>query len=49
MFDVKAENPCFVSVGDKIKFVPITRAEYELYKIEAEVGIYKPKKISLDA
>ncbi len=49
IFNVKADKPCFVSVGDKIKFEAISRAEYELHKIEAEVGIYQPVKILLDA
>lgn len=49
IFNINAKNPCFVSVGDKIKFVSITRAEYNLRKIEAEVGIYKPEKTEIDA
>ncbi|MEO9513669.1 MAG: 5-oxoprolinase subunit PxpB [Flavobacteriaceae bacterium] len=49
IFDVKSEEPCFVKVGDKIKFEMITKAKYELCKIEGEVGIYKPEKILLDA
>lgn len=49
IFNTKATDPCFVNVGDKIKFESISRAEYELHKIEGEVGIYKPEKISLDA
>ena len=49
LFDPKAERPTFVKVGDWVRFEPIARAEYELHKIEAEVGIYKPKKKLLDA
>lgn len=49
IFNTSASDPCFVNVGDKIKFESISRAEFELHKIEGEVGIYKPKKISLDA
>ncbi|QLG46830.1 5-oxoprolinase subunit PxpB [Costertonia aggregata] len=49
MFDVTKEQPCFVSVGDKIQFYQISRAEYDLHKIEAEVGIYQPEKIEMDA
>lgn len=44
MFNPNSKDPCFVSVGDKVQFVPIERAEYELRKIEAEVGIYAPQK-----
>ncbi len=49
MFDPKKSPPCFVSVGDKVQFYPIERAEYDLHKIEGEVGIYKVEKIILDA
>ncbi|MGX1929981.1 5-oxoprolinase subunit PxpB [Flagellimonas sp. 2504JD4-2] len=49
VFDAKLENPCFVQVGDKIQFYQISRAEYDLHKIETEVGIYKLEKIPLDA
>ncbi len=48
MFNVKAKKPCFVSVGDKIKFKPISKAEHQLYKIEGEVGIYEPEKTPLN-
>ena len=44
IFNVDADQPCFVSVGDKIKFMAISRAEYELHKIKTEVGIYQPDK-----
>ncbi|MGO4920949.1 5-oxoprolinase subunit PxpB [Maribacter spongiicola] len=49
IFDATKENPCFVSVGDKIEFYQISKAEHNLHKIEAEVGIYKPEKIKIDA
>ncbi len=49
IFDATAEPPCFVSVGDKVQFYAIERAEYELHLIEAEVGIYKIEKIPLHA
>ncbi len=44
MFNPKSENPCFVSVGDKVQFYPISRAEHDLHIIEGEVGIYKLEK-----
>lgn len=28
-FDVKSENPCFAKPGDKLKFYPISKLEYE--------------------
>lgn len=49
IFDASKDNPCFVSVGDKVEFFEISKAEHELHKIEVEVGIYKPEKIKLDA
>ncbi|RNC89937.1 MAG: 5-oxoprolinase subunit PxpB [Allomuricauda sp.] len=47
IFNQNSETPCFIKVGDKVRFVPITRAEYDLLKIEGEVGIFNPKKIEL--
>jgi len=49
LFNANLENPCFVSVGDQIQFYATNRAEYDLHKIETEVGIYNLDKIKLDA
>ncbi|SHG27157.1 5-oxoprolinase subunit PxpB [Flagellimonas flava] len=49
IFDISKEQPCFVKVGDKIQFEPISKAAYDLKKIEAEVGIYQPQKKRLNA
>ena len=49
IFDAKQEKPCLVSVGDQIQFHSISRAEYDLHKIEGEVGIYKVAKTEIDA
>ena len=49
IFDANKEPPCFVNVGDQIQFYSISRAAYDLHKIEGEVGIYKIEKIKLDA
>ena len=49
LFDPSKKDPCFVKVGDKIQFEGISKAEYELHKIEGEVGIYKPEKVVLNA
>lgn len=49
LFDPSKKDPCFVKVGDKIQFEDISMGEYELHKIEAEVGIYKPEKVILNA
>lgn len=49
IFDVTKEPPCFFKVGDQIQFYAISRAEYNLHKIEGEVGIYKVEKIKVDA
>ncbi|MEB8345286.1 5-oxoprolinase subunit PxpB [Flavobacteriaceae bacterium KMM 6898] len=49
LFNKDNENPCFVNVGDKINFYAITKGQYDLLKIQGEVGIYKLKKTKVDA
>ena len=49
IFNLKAADPCFVNVGDKVQFVPIKKAAFDLHQIEAEVGILQPEKVPLDA
>ncbi len=49
IFNPDLEKPCFVNVGDKIQFYQISCAEYDLRKIEGEVGIYKPEKTIVNA
>ncbi len=49
MFNSSKDDPCFVKVGDKIQFYPISKGEYQLQLIENEVGIYKIEKLELDA
>ncbi|MFI8606111.1 5-oxoprolinase subunit PxpB [Cellulophaga baltica] len=49
IFNPKNENPCLVKVGDKVQFYSISKAEYDLHKIESEVGIYQFEKIKIDA
>ena len=49
LFDSSKGNPCFVSVGDRVQFYKISKAEYDLRIIEAEVGIYKLEKLTIDA
>jgi len=49
IFDAKKENPCFVNVGDTIQFYSITRAQFDLRKIQAEVGIDLLKKVPSSA
>jgi len=49
MFNLNVKDPCFVNVGDAIQFVPIDKATFDLKIIEAEVGIYQPEKIAMDA
>lgn len=45
IFDATEEEPCFVSVGDKVRFYEISKSEYDLLKIETEVGIFKTKNL----
>nr|WP_299339672.1 5-oxoprolinase subunit PxpB [Allomuricauda sp.] len=49
IFNATKETPCFVNVGDRIKFQSVSRAEYDLRKIEGEVGIYNLEKTEIDA
>lgn len=44
LFNVKKSQPCFVSVGDRVQFKAIEKSEYDLIKIQVEVGIYQPEK-----
>ncbi len=44
LFDPKKEPPCLVSPGDEIRFRAVSRGEYELHKLEGEVGIYNYNK-----
>lgn len=44
LFDPSKDTPCFVSVGDKIKFEAVDQATYNLIKVQLEVGLYKPEK-----
>ena len=39
IFDAKKENPCLMRVGDTVKFYSITRAQFDLHTIQAQVGI----------
>ncbi|WP_238934797.1 5-oxoprolinase subunit PxpB [Aurantibacter crassamenti] len=49
IFNVERPVPCIVNVGDQVQFYSISKAEYDLHKIESEVGIYKIEKIAIDA
>lgn len=49
IFNAERKVPCMVSVGDQIQFYAISRAAYDLHKIEGEVGIYKVEKIKINA
>lgn len=44
IFSLMVDPPCFVSVGDQIRFYAVSRSEYELRKIEADVGVFNLKK-----
>ena len=44
LFDARNEKPCFVSPGDKIKFQPITIAEFEVIQIAESSEVYELKK-----
>ncbi|MCO5723437.1 5-oxoprolinase subunit PxpB [Robiginitalea marina] len=40
LFNPEAQPPCFISPGDQVRFRAVSPAEYELHKIEGEIGIY---------
>ena len=49
LFDAHKDPPCLVSPGDQIRFRSVSKGEYELHKLEGEVGIYNYKKGSSHA
>lgn len=44
VFNIKQNPPCIIKAGDTVQFFSINRAEYELYRLEAEVGVYNIRK-----
>lgn len=44
LFDPSRPDPCFISLGDQVRFRSVSAAEYDLHRIEAEVGVYDFKK-----
>ena len=48
-FSSSKEKPCFIEVGDKVQFYPVSKAEHEVFKIQDEVGIYQPENTKLNA
>ena len=49
VFDSSKEYPCFIKAGDRIQFESISKGEYDLRKIESNIGIYNLEKIQLNA
>lgn len=43
LFTPDRTPPCLVAPGDQIRFRAIEKAEYDLHKLESEIGIYKYK------
>lgn len=46
-FEVGQDIPCFASPGDRIKFVPVSKATYKTLALEVEVGAYELSKQKL--
>ena len=44
LFNPRSERPCFATPGDKIKFRPITKAEFEVIEIAENAEVYELKK-----
>ncbi len=49
MFNPDVDKPVFVSVGDKVEFFAIEKAEYDLCVIENEAGVYTIQKNKINA
>lgn len=50
LFDAQRDPPCFIQIGDTVRFRAVSAAEYELRRIEGQVGIYDfSKRIAHDA
>jgi inhibitor of KinA len=43
LFTADKNPPCVVAPGDQIRFIAVGKAEYDLHKIEGEIGIYNFK------
>ena len=48
LFDINRKSPCFIKAGDKIKFVSISKKEFQLIIIQLESNIYKINKTLLN-
>ena len=48
LFDINRKSPCFIKAGDKIKFVSISKKEFQLISIQLESNIYKLNKTLLN-
>ena len=44
LFSADKDPPCLVKAGDLIRFRSVSQAEYDLYQLESEIGIYNYKK-----
>lgn len=50
LFNASEHPPCFINPGDTVKFFAVSRAAYDLYRLEVEVGVYDyNKKFSDDS
>jgi inhibitor of KinA len=45
LFDVKKESPCTITPGDEIRFIAITKEEYEVIKMAEKQGSYELKRV----
>lgn len=48
LFDINRKSPCFIKAGDKIKFVSISKKEFQLISIQLESNTYKLNKTLLN-
>ena len=44
LFDINKTSPCFIKAGDKIKFISISKKQFQLISIQVESNLYELKK-----
>lgn len=48
-FDIDKPNPCFAKSGDKIKFIPVSKIDFNTITEKVEAGEFKISKTRLNA
>lgn len=48
LFNAKDDIPCFITVGDKVKFYAVSKSEFDILEIEVQAEIYDFKSMKHD-